>query len=121
VNWGCFAAHTRLERTRTQSLARDGSFAELCLLDASLVMHIHSALSDTAAAAVPCPALTAWQALAKVSEGATAPRVHLLCFATGSAAAERGPRHRQMGDAHGLNAKCENLDPILLQGMLSNS
>ncbi|ESW38187.1 alcohol dehydrogenase catalytic domain-containing protein, partial [Pseudomonas taiwanensis] len=31
-----------------QSLARDGSFAEHCLLDASLVMHIPSALSDTA-------------------------------------------------------------------------
>ncbi|WJN52309.1 zinc-binding dehydrogenase [Pseudomonas asiatica] len=54
-----------------QSLARDGSFAEHCLLDASLVMHIPSALGDTAAVAVPCPALTAWQALAKVPEGAS--------------------------------------------------
>ncbi len=52
-----------------QSLARDGSFAEHCLLDASLVMHIPSALSDSAAAAVPCPALTAWQALAKIPAG----------------------------------------------------
>lgn len=54
-----------------QSLARDGSFAEHCLLDASLVMHIPAPLSDSAAAAVPCPALTAWQALAKVPEGAS--------------------------------------------------
>ncbi|MDR2314939.1 MAG: zinc-binding dehydrogenase [Pseudomonas sp.] len=54
-----------------QSLARDGSFAEHCLLDASLVMHIPVQLDDSAAAAVPCPALTAWQALAKVPDGAS--------------------------------------------------
>uniref|UniRef100_UPI00289B037D zinc-binding dehydrogenase n=2 Tax=Pseudomonas TaxID=286 RepID=UPI00289B037D len=54
-----------------QSLARDGSFAEHCLLDASLVMHIPAQLDDSAAAAVPCPALTAWQALAKVPDGAS--------------------------------------------------
>ncbi|WP_079227587.1 zinc-binding dehydrogenase [Pseudomonas putida] len=54
-----------------QSLARDGSFAEYCLLDASLVMHIPAPLDDSAAAAVPCPALTAWQALSKVPDGAS--------------------------------------------------
>ncbi|QXH33984.1 zinc-binding dehydrogenase [Pseudomonas muyukensis] len=54
-----------------QSLSRDGSFAEHCLLDASLVMHIPANLDIAAAAAVPCPALTAWQALAKVAEGAS--------------------------------------------------
>ena len=54
-----------------QSLSRDGSFAEYCLLDASLVMHIPHNLDALAAAAVPCPALTAWQALAKVASGAS--------------------------------------------------
>lgn len=54
-----------------QSLSRDGSFAEYCLLDASLVMHIPANLDIAAAAAVPCPALTAWQALAKVADGAS--------------------------------------------------
>jgi len=54
-----------------QSLSRDGSFAEYCLLDASLVMHIPANLDDAAAAAVPCPALTAAQALAKVADGAS--------------------------------------------------
>ncbi len=54
-----------------QSLSRDGSFAEHCLLDANLVMHIPGNLDIAAAAAVPCPALTAWQALAKVADGAS--------------------------------------------------
>lgn len=54
-----------------QSLSRDGSFAQYCLLDATLVMHIPANLDDAAAAAIPCPALTAWQALAKVADGAS--------------------------------------------------
>ncbi|MBB2928002.1 zinc-binding dehydrogenase [Paraburkholderia silvatlantica] len=54
-----------------QSLSRDGSFAEYSLLDASLLMHLPGNLEYAAAAAVPCPALTAWQALAKVAVGAS--------------------------------------------------
>lgn len=54
-----------------QSLSRDGSFAEYCLLDADLVMHIPANLEATAAAATPCPALTASQALAKIANGAS--------------------------------------------------
>ncbi|MBH3429798.1 zinc-binding dehydrogenase [Pseudomonas alkylphenolica] len=54
-----------------QTLSRDGSFAEYCLLDADLVMHIPANLEATAAAAVPCPGLTAWQALAKIANGAS--------------------------------------------------
>ncbi|MFF7110067.1 zinc-binding dehydrogenase [Pseudomonas sichuanensis] len=54
-----------------QSLSRDGSFAEYCLLDADLVMQVPGNLEASAAAAVPCPALTAWQALAKVANGAS--------------------------------------------------
>jgi NADPH2:quinone reductase len=49
-----------------QALSRDGSFAEYCLLDASTVMQVPDALDDGAAAALPCPGLTAWQALEKV-------------------------------------------------------
>jgi NADPH:quinone reductase-like Zn-dependent oxidoreductase len=49
-----------------QSLARDGSFAEFCLLDAATVLMVPDALDDSAAASLPCPGLTAWQALDKV-------------------------------------------------------
>ncbi|MDQ0668166.1 zinc-binding dehydrogenase [Pseudomonas sp. W2I6] len=49
-----------------QSLERDGSFAEYCLLDAATVLTVPAALDDTAAASLPCPGLTAWQALDKV-------------------------------------------------------
>lgn len=49
-----------------QSLERDGSFAEFCLLDAATVLVVPTALDDGAAASLPCPGLTAWQALDKV-------------------------------------------------------
>ena len=49
-----------------QSLERDGSFAEFCLLDAATVLRVPTALDDGAAALLPCPGLTAWQALDKV-------------------------------------------------------
>lgn len=49
-----------------QALDRDGSFAEYCLLDASTVLKVPHALEDSVAAALPCPGLTAWQALEKV-------------------------------------------------------
>lgn len=49
-----------------QSLERDGSFAEYCLLDAATVLTVPEALDDGIAAAMPCPGLTAWQALEKV-------------------------------------------------------
>lgn len=49
-----------------QSLANDGSFAEYCLLDAATVLSVPAALDDAAAASMPCPGLTAWQAVEKV-------------------------------------------------------
>lgn len=49
-----------------QALDRAGSFAEFCVLDAATVMQVPSGLDDAAAAALPCPGLTAWQALEKV-------------------------------------------------------
>lgn len=49
-----------------QSLEHDGSFAEYCLLDAATVLIVPEALDDGIAAAMPCPGLTAWQALEKV-------------------------------------------------------
>jgi NADPH:quinone reductase-like Zn-dependent oxidoreductase len=49
-----------------QSLERDGSFAEFCLLNAATLLTVPAALDDIAAASVPCPGLTAWQALDKV-------------------------------------------------------
>lgn len=54
-----------------QSLSRDGSFAEYCLVDAYLLMQLPATIDDTVAATVPCPALTAWQALAKIAQGAS--------------------------------------------------
>lgn len=54
-----------------QSLSRDGSFAEYCLVDAYLLMQLPATIDDSVAAAVPCPAITAWQALAKVPPGAS--------------------------------------------------
>lgn len=49
-----------------QSLDRDGSFAEFCILDAATVMTVPAALDDAWAASLPCPGLTAWQALEKI-------------------------------------------------------
>jgi len=55
-----------------QSLAIDGSFAEYCLLDAATVLSVPAALDDAAAASLPCPGLTAWQAVEKVPAGEAA-------------------------------------------------
>jgi NADPH2:quinone reductase len=49
-----------------QGLARDGSFAERCLVRADALLAVPSDVSFTLAAALPCPGLTAWQALAKL-------------------------------------------------------
>lgn len=49
-----------------QSLARDGSFAEFTVVDSRSVIPVPDCVTDTIAAAVPCPALTAWQALGKI-------------------------------------------------------
>lgn len=49
-----------------QALNRDGSFAEYCLVDAACAMPLPDALDDGVAATLPCPGLTALQALDKV-------------------------------------------------------
>lgn len=49
-----------------QSLSRDGSFAEYCLLDANAALPVPESLDDAVAASLPCPGLTALQALDKV-------------------------------------------------------
>lgn len=54
-----------------QSLERDGSFAEFCLLDADTLLTVPAALDDAAAASLPCPGLTAWQALEKLPADVT--------------------------------------------------
>ncbi|MGL5948208.1 MAG: alcohol dehydrogenase catalytic domain-containing protein [Aeromonas sp.] len=43
-----------------------GSFAQHTQVPARAILPVPDALSDAAAAAMPCPALTAWQALAKL-------------------------------------------------------
>ncbi|MFR0690494.1 zinc-binding dehydrogenase [Enterobacterales bacterium AE_CKDN230030158-1A_HGKHYDSX7] len=49
-----------------QALTRGGSFAEYTLLRARAVYPLPDALDDATAASLPCPGLTAWQALAKL-------------------------------------------------------
>ncbi|MCJ1884013.1 zinc-binding dehydrogenase [Pseudomonas sp. LA21] len=49
-----------------QALSRGGSFAEYTLLDAHALYPVPDALDDATAASLPCPGLTAWQALDKL-------------------------------------------------------
>lgn len=49
-----------------QSLHRNGSFAEYTLLAAQTLIAIPDEIDFATAAAIPCPALTAWQAIEKV-------------------------------------------------------
>lgn len=49
-----------------QALSRDGSFAEYTLLQAHAAYPLPDALDDATAASLPCPGLTAWQALEKL-------------------------------------------------------
>jgi NADPH:quinone reductase-like Zn-dependent oxidoreductase len=49
-----------------QDLARDGSFAEYIHVRADCLLPVPDGLTDELAAALPCPGLTAWQALQKV-------------------------------------------------------
>ncbi|MCP1649695.1 zinc-binding dehydrogenase [Pseudomonas nitroreducens] len=49
-----------------QSLTRGGSFAEYALLRARAVYPVPDSLDDASAASLPCPGLTAWQALDKL-------------------------------------------------------
>ncbi|WEJ70193.1 zinc-binding dehydrogenase [Pseudomonas sp. PSE14] len=49
-----------------QALPRGGSFAEYTLLRAHAVYPVPDALDDATAASLPCPGLTAWQALDKL-------------------------------------------------------
>lgn len=50
------------------SLSRSGSFARHTIVAARCVFPIPDSVSDLAAAAVPCPGLTAWMARAKVPD-----------------------------------------------------
>jgi NADPH:quinone reductase-like Zn-dependent oxidoreductase len=49
-----------------QDIARDGSFATHTLLPAKAAMAVPDALNASVAASMPCPGLTAWQALKKL-------------------------------------------------------
>ena len=49
-----------------QSLERDGSFADFVRVDAKSIIPVPDSIEDAVAAALPCPGLTAWQALRKV-------------------------------------------------------
>lgn len=49
-----------------QSLRRNGSFAEFTVLAAQVLMRLPDELDFATAASLPCPMLTAWQAIEKV-------------------------------------------------------
>jgi NADPH2:quinone reductase len=49
-----------------QSLQKSGSFAEYTLLDVNIMLRIPPKVDSIVAAALPCPGLTAWQALEKI-------------------------------------------------------
>lgn len=49
-----------------QSLRKPGSFAEYTVVEARILMRLPEKLDYASAAAFPCPALTAWQAIEKV-------------------------------------------------------
>ena len=53
-----------------QSLAQNGSFADFTCVASEALLRIPDAINDIVAAAIPCPGLTAWQAVAKVPNGA---------------------------------------------------
>lgn len=63
-------------------LRRDGTYATHTVVAAKALLKVPDAVSFTSAAAVPCPGLTAWQALAKVPE---APGRDVLIIGGGSA------------------------------------
>lgn len=58
-----------------QSLRRGGSFAEYTAIDAGTLIRLPEPMAWTDAAAFPCPAMTAWQAIEKVP---TRPEAELL-------------------------------------------
>lgn len=49
-------------------LTQAGSFSTYTILKGNRIMHIPEKLSDYAAAAFPCPSLTAWQAMQKIPD-----------------------------------------------------
>ncbi|WP_240161288.1 alcohol dehydrogenase catalytic domain-containing protein [Gluconacetobacter azotocaptans] len=51
-----------------QGLGKPGSFAGYTTMDPDCALVIPGSVSDESAAGIPCPGLTAWQALAKVPD-----------------------------------------------------
>lgn len=105
-------------------LRHGGSFARHTLVPARALMPVPHALSDEAAAALPCPGLTAWQALAKL------PHLHgeaLLITGAGSSVgrfavqlalkqgarvfASASPRHHQWLKQLGVQGVADYRDP----------
>ena len=105
-----------------QSLQRPGSFAEFTPIAAQVLMRIPDAIDFATAAAFPCPALTAWQAIEKVPAQPGAPL--LIAGAGGSVghflvqlAQARGfdvttqSSERHFSRLQALGAKCTLSDP----------
>ncbi len=53
-----------------QGLTRNGSFADFICVDARSLLTVPQGVDDVTAAALPCPGLTAWQALHKTPDSA---------------------------------------------------
>lgn len=113
-------------------LRRAGSFARHTQVPARALLSVPEGLSDEAAAAMPCPALTAWQALAKLPESAGQ---SLLITGAGSNVghwivqlastrgwrlfASAGARHHDWLTRHGVQAVADYADAAWLARLLA--
>ncbi|PLZ00876.1 alcohol dehydrogenase [Burkholderia sp. WAC0059] len=68
-----------------QGLAHDGSFAQYTVVRADCLLAVPDTLSDELAACLPCPGLTAWQALRKVPDTPDTPGRDVLVSGAGGA------------------------------------
>nr|WP_243717925.1 alcohol dehydrogenase catalytic domain-containing protein [Pseudomonas aeruginosa] len=99
-----------------QWLGRDGSFAEYTLLDADALLALPGGLDEARAAALPCPALTAWQALEKVPGGG--PRDVLVVGAGGAVGLFLAQLAVRRGWRVWATAATEHREPLLGLGVL---
>ncbi|HCD9746345.1 zinc-binding dehydrogenase [Pseudomonas aeruginosa] len=99
-----------------QWLGRDGSFAEYTLLDADALLVLPGGLDEARAAALPCPALTAWQALEKVPGGGS--RDVLVVGAGGAVGLFLAQLAVRRGWRVWATAATEHREPLLGLGVL---
>lgn len=98
-----------------QALTRGGSFAEFTLLRARAVYPVPDALDDASAASLPCPGLTAWQALDKLPDCSN--RDVLVTGAGGAVGCLLAQLALQRGLRVWVTASARHRDPLLQLGV----